>query len=320
MHVVGVDGGGTRTRAVMVDAEGEIGGWATGGCGNFQTIGLNGVEILVDRLLEELGGEARSGAVSLCLALAGAGRPDEQAAIAALVRGKGWTTKVCVVSDARAALEGAHGGKPGLIVISGTGSMVLGKNERGEEARAGGWGPLLGDEGSGYSVGLEALRSALRARDGWGQSTVLSDNLRKNLGLGNWDEIVQKVYGGEVGWDCIAALGPCVFAAARSGDGIARQIIEAAGRALGKQVGAVARRLHMTGRVDLACAGGVFKERDMLWPALERAASSGIDQLRQRDPLLPPVLGAVLLAWEQAGYAVDEERIGKLARRCPEHL
>lgn len=320
MYALGIDGGGTRTRAVLVDAAGEIGGWTMAGCGNFQVVGLRGLESLLRGLIYELGDPAKDGRVSLCLGLAGAGRPDEQAAIAALVRARGWTDLVCVVSDARVALEGAHGGEAGLIVISGTGSIVLGKNSVGKEARAGGWGALLGDEGSGYSIGLEALRAVFKARDGWGKDTSLNDELRRELGLGNWDEAVQKVYGGEIDRERIAGLGPFVFAAARRGDGVAQQIVESAGTALGHQIGAVARRLEMTGGVALAGAGGVLKERDMLWPALVRAAGCQMKELRWRAALLPPVMGAVLLARRQAGLGVGEELVDRLARTCPAGL
>jgi N-acetylglucosamine kinase-like BadF-type ATPase len=315
MRVVGVDGGGTRTRAVMVDCSGQVCGQATGGGGNFQLVGREGLEALLGALLEELGVE-RSEPISLCLALAGAGRSDEQKEIASLVRARGWATLVCAVSDARAALEGAHAGEPGIIVISGTGSIVLGKNDSGLEARAGGWGPVLGDEGSGYSIGLEALRAVFRARDGWGPDTRLCAVLREALRIESWDRAVRKVYGGEVGRKQIAALGPQVFAVARQGDEVALRIVAEAGTALGRQVGAVGARLEMTGRADLACVGGVFSEVEMLWPALEAAAAETVESLRRREPLLPPVLGAVLLAWQQAGWIVDGKWVAELARQA----
>jgi glucosamine kinase len=314
MYVAGIDGGGTHSRAVLVDQHGEIRARARGGCGNFQNLGLDGLEVLLDQLLSELGWKAGDGPLFLCLALAGAGRAEEQEAIAGLVRARGWATGVQVVSDARAALEGAHGGAPGLILIAGTGSIAMGKNNAGQVARAGGWGPLLGDEGSGYRIGLEALRAVLRARDGWGEGTVLDGMLQQELGLRNWDEIVRRVYQGDLVRSRIAALAPRVFAAARDGDGVAREIIAAAGAALGRLAGALARRLGMTGAVDLACTGGVFRERETLRPAMAAAAGRESGAWRWREPLLPPALGAVLLAWLLSGQTVDRGLIAKLAR------
>ena len=312
MYSIGVDGGGTRTRAVMVDGEGAISAVSTGGCGNFQVVGLGGLKSLLDRLLGELGAVSQDR--SLCLALAGAGRRPERMAIAAMARSRGWAQRVEVVSDAEGALTGAHGGGPGLIAISGTGSIVLGKDESGREARAGGWGPLLGDEGSGYSIGLEALRAVLRAEDGWGDKTLLAGELKKALGLENWDQLVQKVYRSEIDRQHISALCPLVFAAARRGDGAARKIIEEAGSALGSQVSAVARRLCLRGAVALSCTGGVFKEREMLWPSMQRAVRGEVETLRFTKPLLPPVLGAVLIARRQAGLDCGREFIDLLAR------
>ena len=312
MYSIGVDGGGTRTRAVMVDGEGSICAASTGGCGNVQLVGLGGLKSLLERLLGGLG--AASQDRSLCLALAGAGRRPERMAIAAMARSGGWAQRVKVVSDAQGALTGAHGGGPGLIAISGTGSIVLGRDESGREARAGGWGPLLGDDGSGYSIGLEALRAILRAEDGWGEKTLLSGELQEAMKLKDWSRLVQKIYNREIDREHIAALCPLVFATARRGDGTALSIISAAGNALGRQVGAVVGRLRLRGAVALSCTGGVFKEREMLWPSMQRAARQEVDNLQLREPLLPPVLGAVLIARRQAGLDCSREFIAVLAR------
>lgn len=316
MYAMGIDGGGTRTRAVMVDRTGKVCGQALAGTGNYQRLGLEGVERLLEGLLQQLGLERRPSQLALCLALAGAGRPDEQEEIAALVRAR-WAEIACAVSDARAALEGAHGGGAGLIAISGTGSIVLGKNLAGEEVRAGGWGPLLGDQGSGYHIGLEGLRAVFKARDGWGPDTSMSQALRQVLGIGQWDELVRKVYGGEVGREQIAGLAPQVFAAATDGDQVARRIVDSAGAALGRQIGTVARRLSMVGKVELACLGGVFREVEILWPSIEAAAREEVALLHRRDPLLPPVMGAVLLAWRQAGLGPEERLLEALANAAP---
>ena len=128
-HIVGIDGGGTHTRAVAVDKDARLVALAAGGCGNFQVLGLAGLEALLQGLWQQLG--VSLPLRSLCLGLAGAGRAAEQEAIAGLARDRGWAGEIRVVSDAQAALVGAHGGRAGLVVISGTGSMVLGRNQQG---------------------------------------------------------------------------------------------------------------------------------------------------------------------------------------------
>lgn len=317
MQAIGVDGGGTRTRAVALDAEGRVQGWTLAGCGNYQTLGDADLIGLVDGLLARLPEAAVSGR-SLCLALAGAGRLAEQEAVVRLATARGWAAVFRVISDGRAALEGAHGGAEGLIAISGTGSMVLGKNAAGREARAGGHGPLLGDQGSGYALGLGALRAVFQARDGWGPPTCLERDLLAALEQPGWDEVVPAVYRGSVGRDRIAALAPCVFAAARGGDRVARGLIETAGHALGNQVAAVGERLGLGPAAVLAGVGGVFREVDALWPALAAAARDRLPGLTYRRPLLPPVLGAALVARKAAGLETSAGLADSLRGILPE--
>lgn len=316
--IAGVDGGGSRTRAALVDESGALLALVeTGGC-NVQLVGLGGLERLLEGIWSRLGATAALPLRSVCLALAGAGRRPEQEAVAVLVRRRGWAAAVEVVSDAQAALEGAHAGGPGVVAVAGTGSIVMGKNHRGERARAGGWGPLLGDEGSGYAIVLEALRAALRARDGWGEQTALQQELQEALDLDDWDGLVSRVYGGELNRERIAALSPHVFAAARAGDAVAARIVANAGADLGRQMAAVARRLGLVPQAEAACSGGVLaREREALWPAMQAgAAQSGVN-LHLREPALSPVLGAVLSAWRQAGLPADAELFERLARSCP---
>ena len=227
---IGVDGGGTHTRAVLVDREGVVRDMRTGGCGNYQRIGAAGLRALLDDLLPPLlAGVAADGA-ALCLALAGAGRPCEQQQIAMLLKERRWSGVVRVESDARAALMGAHAGAAGLIGIAGTGSIVLGQNQDGQLMRAGGWGPLLGDEGGGYYLGLRALRAVARQLDGAGPDTALVEALAEALDMADWSGLIPAVYGGSIDRERIAALGPLVTAAAERGDVVALDIVERAGR------------------------------------------------------------------------------------------
>ncbi len=316
MQGIGVDGGGTRTRAVALAHDGTVQGWAFAGPGNYQALGDEGLSRLVDELLAALP-PAPASSRSLCLALAGVGRPAECQAVLALARRRGWADQVQAVSDARAALEGAHGGAPGLIAIAGTGSIVMGKNADGATVRVGGYGPLLGDQGSGYGVGLGGLRAALRARDGWGPATCLERELPAALAMGDWDSVIPAVYRGPVGRDRIAALAPVVFAAARRGDVVAGGLVRAAGGALGLQVAAAAVRLRLGPVAELSGTGGLMQERESLWPALAAAAGARLPGLRWRPPLLPPVLGAALLARQAAGLTVAPTAAAALASDLP---
>ncbi|NKB70557.1 MAG: hypothetical protein GKR89_26095 [Candidatus Latescibacteria bacterium] len=217
-----------------------------------------------------------------------------------------------VVSDAQGALEGALGGRPGLIVIAGTGSMVLGKDGDETYLRAGGWGPALGDQGSGYSLGLAGLRAVLQARDGWGPPTNLDGRLLQALGLEGWEQVVACVYGGPCDRSALAALAEQVCQSARGGDAVAERLVEQAAADLGGQVAAVARRLNLGASVEMACVGGLFKADELLWPGLTAAAAAAGIILERRPALLPPVLGAVLLARRFVGLEPSAQVLGEL--------
>ncbi|HJP33581.1 MAG: BadF/BadG/BcrA/BcrD ATPase family protein [Candidatus Latescibacteria bacterium] len=289
---VGIDAGGTRTRLVLADAEGTLVGATEAGPGNYQVIGPDGLSQLICRLLEEAGPTDLPEV--LCAGVAGAGRRPEQEELRDALEQKGLARTVRVVTDARAALEGAHRGAPGVVCIAGTGSIVVGRNAEGYEARAGGWGPTLGDEGSAHGLVMQAIRSVLRAVDGSGPDTSLQADLLVALGLADWHEIIQAIYGGAFTRDRIAAACPVVFAAARNNDEVALRVVHDGFSELGAKIGAVARRLKLAAPVVVACTGGVFGEPDLLEESLAAGASD--IELELTEPQFEARFGALLLA------------------------
>ena len=307
IRVIGIDGGGTKTRAVLVDGTGRMLGRGHGGGTNFQRIGPGEVGQRLDRLMDRVFASARMarGRVDvLCVGLAGVDRRADREELVRVVERLDAAEDVHVTSDGAIALEGAHGGEPGIVVISGTGSIAWGKNEQQDRARAGGWGYLLGDEGSGYRIGREAIATALRAWDGMGPQTVLERRLCEEKHLSSLDQIVRWVYGKDGGREGIAALCPMVFEAARDGDVVAQEIIEHAGCALGTLVGAVARRLRMQDRVRLGLIGGVFQEKDGLLPSLLHTAETEVGRVEVCTLRFSPAVGAALLAFKHIGASV----------------
>ena len=285
---------------VMANGQGELLASVAGGPGNYQQLGVDNLGTLIQELLEQIRPSTRP--TMLCAGVAGAGRAPEQLVLQGHLETRGLVGRALVVSDARAALEGAHTGSAGIVCIAGTGSMVLGRNAAGQEARAGGWGPTLGDEGSAYALMMAGIRMALRAVDGSGRGTCLQQDLLAALELSDWNDIIGAVYGGELSRERIAAACPVLFSAARAGDVVAVDVIACGGRALGAQVAAVARRLDLGASPAVACAGGVFAELDALRGPL--AAGAGDMTLELRRPDLPACLGALLLALSTAGVRI----------------
>ena len=163
IHVLGIDAGGTKTVCQLADEEGNVLAEARGGGANLQAVGELEVEKVLHQVMEEAIGDRSVIPSVICLGIAGVDRPDDATIVRAIMKRIGYKAKVIVVNDALVALEAGAPRQPGVVVISGTGSISYGRNAQGEAARSGGWGYVLGDEGSGYWIGRSAIRAVLRA-------------------------------------------------------------------------------------------------------------------------------------------------------------
>jgi glucosamine kinase len=162
--------------------------------------------------------------------MAGAGREDARLALEAALAGAGLAERVGVGTDVEAAFQDAFGDGPGLLLMAGTGSIAWGRAEDGRVARVGGWGWLLGDEGSGYAIGVEAMKRVARSADGRAPVTRLSAALLERLGLRDPEELI--AWSGTAPRAAVAALVPDIHAAAIAGDAAAAEILETAVEAL----------------------------------------------------------------------------------------
>ena len=184
IHVLGIDAGGTKTVCQLADENGALLAEARGPGANLQAAGELHVEkVLHDVMAEALGSSAIVPA-AICLGIAGVDRPeDSRRSSPGIMRRIGARARTLVVNDALVALEAGAPGRPGVVIISGTGSIAYGRNARNEGARAGGWGHVLGDEGSGYWIGRAALRAVLREADRRGPRTALTPLLLQHFGV-----------------------------------------------------------------------------------------------------------------------------------------
>jgi N-acetylglucosamine kinase-like BadF-type ATPase len=197
--------------------------------------------------------------VAACLGLAGAARPPDQAFIGAWAQRFALAAKVEVTNDGRLLLAAGTPEGWGLAVISGTGSMAIARDLHGRTARAGGWGYLLGDEGSGYAMALAGLQVLARAADGCGPPTALQQSMLKALQLQEPQDLIAVVYGGGLERAALAGLAPLVLAAADEGDSQASEIVQEQAEMLAACAVAAAARLGLDkAAVPLALAGGVF--------------------------------------------------------------
>jgi N-acetylglucosamine kinase-like BadF-type ATPase len=194
-----------------------------------------------------------------CLGLAGAGRPEDQAPV------RDWAERVRlagvveVTADTPLLLAAGTPQGWGLALVAGTGSMAFARAADGRTARAGGWGHLLGDEGSGYALAVAGLRAVARAADGRGPGTALAERLLTPLGLRQPQELIGAVYGGGLDRTALAALAPAVVAAVEEGDEEAATIVREAAEQLAATAAAAVRALGLEpSAVPTALAGGLL--------------------------------------------------------------
>jgi N-acetylglucosamine kinase-like BadF-type ATPase len=185
-----------------------------------------------------------------------------------------------------------------VAVISGTGSLAYGENAAGRSVRAGGWGYLLGDEGSGYAIGLAALRAVARAADGRGHATALTEAVLAHWSLPCPQALIRHVYGGGMEREDIAALAPLVMRTAKDGEAVARAILEDAGRELALAAQAVIERLALPAPVPCALAGGVLLHSEIVRASFTASLDVAGVTARPVTRVPDPVEGAVKLALE----------------------
>lgn len=300
-HVLGIDAGGTKTVCLLADEHGTIIAEARRGGANLQAVGELEVEKVLHDVMEEAIGDRDVRPAAICLGIAGVDRPDDSAVVKSIMKRIGYKARVLVVNDALVALEAGAPGQPGVVVISGTGSISYGRNAVGEAARSGGWGYVLGDEGSGYWIGRAALRAVLRQSDHRGPKTVLSMLLLEHFGIQRAQELIHEVYHTNLKPSAIGSLAQCVQAAFTQGDAVAIGILRGAADELEASALSVARRLDMIGQpFTFILAGGIFRAVPWLEQELERRLPVSSPQSRVRLLDREPAAGAVALALQEA--------------------
>jgi N-acetylglucosamine kinase-like BadF-type ATPase len=272
--VVGIDGGATRTRYLLADETGKPLGRVEGegsllGAGEDEGVGTR-IAQAVETLVRQVG---RSLPVdALCAGLAGAaGRREAARSLESRLEREGVARSVRILPDAEPAFLDAFGDGAGILLVAGTGSIGLARRGGGALERVGGWGALLGDEGSGYHLGLAGLRAAVRAVEGRGPGSELVESIPEGLGLGSFGgggggEALREIliWSEGAGKSGIAALAPMVVAAADRGDVVAESIVMHAVEAITAH--AVALRSRVTGDPPppVALVGGLVEPQGPL--------------------------------------------------------
>ena len=290
--VVGIDAGGTKTRAFAVTRDGRIVGRGAGGGANLLS-SPDPRGAIAAALQEALAGRE---AAAIVLSSAGGDREADRERGREIVRTiVGPSVRVDVTHDAEAALYAGNPQGCGVVLISGTGSIAYGRTEEGVEARAGGWGHLMGDEGSGIWIGLEGLRAVAHASDGRGSPTRITDRLKDQLGIADIVDVLGQLYGRQHPAPAITAAARAVALAAADSDAIAVNVIERGAHELARAATVVAHQLAL-GDGPVYLAGGAFETIPLLAFATRRELLGMLPRAVVEAIGEEPAMGAARLA------------------------
>ena len=316
--VLAVDGGASSTLALVAKLDGRILGSGLAGPSN-HVYEAGGME----RLTSALHGSIRS-------ALAAAEVPAEAIVSACLGMTGGALEAVPIAQallpaatlhshhDTVTALAGASCARPGVVVIAGTGSIAYGRLDDGREARAGGWGYLMGDEGSGYDIGRHALRAVTQASDGRGPATRLSKTILAHYGLADLWAVHRAIYTGAIDRPALAGLTAIVAEAAGAGDGVALDLLAAAGRDLARAALAVIQALDQTAAgLAVYVTGGVFRAEELVLASFRKTLHARSPGSRIEAAAFSPVVGGLLLALQAAGRDIDDPLLAAIRATLP---
>lgn len=296
-YVIGIDGGGSTIRLVVVNAVREIVAEHIGPTVNPSVVGreesAQRIQSALFSLLEQAALDPQQiGAVGA--GVAGAAPTHSGVWLEGVISEALPLAKVAVSADYEIALVGAVGKRHGVLVLSGTGSLAYGVNAAGESALVGGWGYLIGDEGSGYWFGASALRAVVQAADGRGPETLLTSLILRALALQKPLEIIPWLYHAEVSRTReVAGLVPLILEAADAGDAVALGIIEQGAAALVHAAQTVTQRLGIHAP-EYAFAGSLLTTDN----AVSRQLCRLLNLTDRPQPQYAPVMGAAILAWE----------------------
>jgi N-acetylglucosamine kinase-like BadF-type ATPase len=298
--MIGIDGGGTKTVGWAADIKGKVLGQVEKGPGNYHVTGVAAFTAVIAGIIDDLAvncGRPKEHLLVVSLGLAGADRANDRKIIGSALAELGLPCHYLINSDAKIALAAGLKKAEGIVLIAGTGSIAYGINAQGAVIRAGGWGQLASDEGSGYDIGRQALVRGIKAAEGRDKATVLLDKIMEYLKLTSWEELISYINSRTTTKTDIAALAQVVTDAAAQHDQVACEILQQAGEELTGLVKAVISRGFSEEKPVQVCVyGGIVSHvplvRNHLAAALGEQAEVIIGKAQ-------PVTGAVRLglAW-----------------------
>ncbi|MBI5730343.1 MAG: hypothetical protein HY963_04325 [Ignavibacteriales bacterium] len=299
-YLIGLDGGGTKTKCVLTDFNFNPLYECRGGPSNFLLIGTQIVsETILSLILESIEYLKISpdDIASILIGTTGAGRPSDAQKLKddflQYAESKGFFFKSFNVdSDARIALEGAFSGGPGSLLIAGTGSVIFGKDKNNNVYRVGGYGKFIGDEGSGSTLGRKGLNQIAKELDGRGDKTLLTEILKRDFGITDSSQLITEVYRNNFD---IASFAPKVIEAAQNGDRIANKILEEESDELFLHVKSIYKMIGQE-TLKLCLIGGTIATENFYSAMFKKKIELHLPNVKIMSAENPPEIGAAFLA------------------------
>ncbi|KYQ89952.1 hypothetical protein DLAC_08523 [Tieghemostelium lacteum] len=308
---IGIDGGGTKSLAVAIDKDGKELGRYQSGCSNKNSVGAEkakeAIYEAINKVIEEVKQKCSVDTVNvkyICSGMSGVDRDEDKVLVGGWLRDLlGNDIRYSLYNDAVIALAAGTGGHLyGVVLISGTGCISTGFDKSGRVTRSAGWGPLLGDIGSGYQIGFDLCQAVCRAKDQTGPATTLTAALLTELKLETESQLIPWAYNPETqGWNKFAALAPLATTCALNGDQVAIDILKNSAKNLSDYVSSIIVKLQLEKEetIPLVLAGGIIERKCLLTDYLSEILQAKYPNISIKFPQCNSATGAALLALNQ---------------------
>jgi N-acetylglucosamine kinase-like BadF-type ATPase len=320
MPFLGVDGGGTKTAALLVDGHGQVLGWGIAGGSNYHLVGLESAFSSVRQSIEA----ALHGHVpdAVCYCMASADMPFDFVQLRSKLSELDLNCPFSLHNDVIGIFRAGSRFPFGVGIVGGTGFNAGGLGKDGGEFRLPALGSITGDCAGAHHLAVEAVGAAFRAWDGRGRPTLLANAVLRALGSPDFETVAERWVQRELTTETIKSLAPLVFEVSEAGDPVAQQLIREQGVELGTAANAVLRRLDLTEEdCDVVLGGSLFYGKgDLLMNTINETIDAVSSKAVVKRLDVPPVVGAILLAVESAGAAVGEQFVATLRRTLPQEV
>lgn len=329
-YYIGIDGGGTSTKAYLSDENGIILSFAKGDSSNYQVIGIEKCLLSINNVLDDLFKKIelkKEDQIFSYLGLAGIDTDEDYITMYPYLNKIKYLENTYLVNDSDLALAGANASHKGIVLIAGTGSIALAFDENGYKKRVGGWGHIFDDKGSGYDIAVNSLQSFFRSFDGRDEKSLLYDLILEHFKLNNAEEVFNKVYVNQMERKEISKLSKVIFKAYEKGDEKAKKIIINTALELSELIIAVLKEkdfninsILKNGTLEVPLVGGIFKsDSNLLFDTLKNNIEKFIHENKIdisnvifSRPKFNPAIGGILLAMKKKNICIDEKIIENL--------